>query len=189
MILEKEVNLIQDIEIKENTRRLVDKYEEKIKTQPTSLSGKYHRSDPVVELHLRRTTWFANELCREFNVIGIERDSIISASILHDVGNYEFSHKGNVEKCANYYPATGWCRMFPLDQHPLEGKKIIDEKSFKKSEEIGRMVASHMSHWHKNCPQPTKLDEYIVCIADYFASKEEVSVEGINLSQAKEIAK
>lgn len=178
MILEFETNLIVDEAIRRETRAIIDKYEDKIKEQPTSLSGKHHKKDPIVEKHLQRCVWFATELCREFNVNARDRDIIISATLLHDVGNYEMSRKGKVDGLAEYYEATGWGRTGPLEEHPLVGRDIVLKSNLPQKELIGDLVAKHMSHWHKNCPQPDSLYAYIVCVADYFASSERIDLCG-----------
>jgi response regulator RpfG family c-di-GMP phosphodiesterase len=176
MVLEFETNLIVDEGIRKGTRELLDMFAEKIKEQPTSLSGKHHLRDFIVEKHLQRATWFANELCREFNIQGRDRDIILSATLLHDIGNYQMSRKGNVEGVVEYYEATGWGRIAPLDQHPLIGKDIILKSTLPSKELIADLVSKHMSHWHRNCPQPDSLFAYIVCIADYLTSQERVEL-------------
>jgi len=179
-VLEKEINMIEDEEIRENTRKILSKYEEKIKTQPTSLSGKYHKSDPIVEIHLKRAFWFVVELCREFKIEDIQKDILFSAILLHDIGVYEYAHKGNVEGCIAYFPETGWCKMKDSSTHPLDGQLLIAQTPFKYSDKIGKLISEHMSHWYRGIsPEPDCLCSYIICIADYLASRESIKIEGI----------
>jgi len=55
----------------------------------SSISKKYHPLDEVVEggkvLHTRRVFWFTIQLCESQGIIGLERDCLLGAALIHDL--------------------------------------------------------------------------------------------------------
>lgn len=177
MILEKEINLINDPELKGQIINIVTENEEWFREYPVSISGKYHRHEPTMDIHIERCVYFANELCREFDIKADQRDIIIAATILHDIGHTEIAKKGDIPGW-KYYSVTNWSCDGRNAKHPTIGADIIRQKNIKYANEIADLIAVHMSHWNKaDNPEPKDLPGYIVCMADYFASREEVIIK------------
>ena len=170
---------IKDERIKRFTEGLLCRYTVSIATMPTSLSLKYHTKDPLMVVHLARAFKLANDLCREFDIRGVERDIILSAILLHDIGKLEWHKKGNLEGCYKYFPESNWCKLHEEWMHPLDGGIIVRRTEFKYANQIAELIESHMSHWTPQCPQPKTLAQYIICSADYLSSREYLDIGDI----------
>jgi HD superfamily phosphohydrolase YqeK len=89
MILEKEINLIKDNSIKEWTKVTLNNAPEYFFRAMASSTGKYHPKCTCQEggliIHVQRTVYIANRLCDGYGIKGIDRDIVISATILHDI--------------------------------------------------------------------------------------------------------
>jgi len=182
--LDEALSLIVNEDVYEMTRFFLVKYINKIKDLPASLTHRHHLGETHEE-HLKRTVYFSLELAREFNLTQNEKDIVISASILHDIGYFEFVSK---KRCNDEYQklySTGFNRsreaylyhpvlgQFWIGKYIVEKRKLLPELF-----QIAKLVASHMSHWLKECnPEPQSLLEYIVCTADYFASRKEIEIK------------
>jgi len=182
--LEEALNLISNSHIKEMTAYFLGKYEQGIKDLPASLSQQHHLGE-THEGHLKRVVYFALDLAREFDLVQNERDLLISASILHDIGYFEFVSRKRVNDEHQRLFPTGFNRSREVYRyHPtiaqfLIGKYIIDHrKIIPELFQVAKLIASHMSHWLKNYnPEPQSLLEYLLCTADYFASRKEIKIE------------
>jgi len=171
-MLEREIGLIRNSDIRDGTKKIVDMLEDWYRTYPPSISGKYHKHELTMEKHIQDAVIFAEELIREFNIVGTDRDILLSGTILHDIGNSVKTFHGRKDEPGwKHYPASGWSQTGGGQQHPIDGAKIIEENPFYKSDEVAKLVRCHMSHWFRHCPQPSTFLEYCICTADYFATK------------------
>lgn len=144
-----------------------------MKEMPASLSGKYHIGETQEE-HINLAVNVMKELCREFNIKGEDRDMLIAATYLHDIGLYIITQKGeSTVSDSHYYKDSGWSRSHTLMRlHPIIGAKLLDKYVIPRKKDIKRLISVHMSHWYKDgCPQPETFYERLICIADYVASK------------------
>lgn len=146
---------------------------------PASLSGKYHVGETHKE-HLEMTVAVMKHLCREFNIIGSDRDMLIAASYLHDMGLYNITIKGKPSQTGwKYFEATGYSRKNnTMESHPTLGAELLEKYEIPRKKEIQRLLSVHMSHWYPNCPQPETFYDRLVCIADYVASRGEGIFKG-----------
>ncbi len=73
-----------------------------------------------------------------------------------------------------YHKNTGWFQHQDLQQaHPLLSSLIVSVHPFKYSRDVQDLIEVHMSHWAKKiCRQPDNLLHYIMCSADYLASRD-----------------
>ena len=143
------------------------------KEMPASLSGKYHIGE-TQEQHINIAVNVMKELCREFDIRGKDRDMLIAATYLHDIGLYIITEKGeSTIPDSHYYKDSGWSRSHTLMRlHPIIGAKLLDKYEIPRKKDIKRLVSVHMSHWYKDgCPLPETFYERLICIADYVASK------------------
>ena len=171
-MLERELRMIENEEIREGTKKIVEMHKDWIGSCPPSPSGKYHSHEDNIEEHIIDAMICAEEIAREFKIQGVERDILYSGVILHDIGRVKSTHLG--EKSDGnwkYYTKTGWSQYNYGKKHPFDSNEIIKENPFHKSDEIRALVKCHMSHWYAYCPQPKTLLEYAICMADYFATK------------------
>lgn len=138
---------------------------------PASLSGKTHIGETGRQ-HLELAVNIMKHLCEEFNIIGSDRDMLIGATWLHDIGVYVISKKGKIEEWGwKYYSATDYSRIEScMRLHPLIGANILNNYDIPRKKEIQRLIKVHMSHWYYDCPNPQNLHEHLICVADYIAS-------------------
>lgn len=173
-MLNSEINMIVDEVQRLQVMKLVEKYKEWYETYPVSISGKYHKSEPYMTAHIKRTVFFVDALCTEFNITGMDRDDLITAAILHDLGKTMCAIKG--EYGQHFYKETGWSSLYEKDIHPQIGGLIIRETDLTRREKVANLVEKHMGHWLPKAPQPNNLNEYILCASDYLASRDEVKL-------------
>lgn len=143
-----------------------------VEHMPASISGKHH----IGETHREHLEFCANierHLCDEFNISPEDRDMLLGATYLHDVGLYIITQKGKIEAPNwEYFEKTGYSRLsYTMKIHPIISASIINEYKIDRKEELKKLVSSHMSHWYKDCPQPNSLLEYLLCTTDYVASR------------------
>jgi len=181
LVLEKEINLIQNADIKSGVLQIVSKHQEWIRTYPTSISGKYHKHEPTMDIHLKRTVYFAKEFINEFSIKGLDADVLIAGCILHDIGLALLTRKGKVDKPNwKYYEVTGWSRRNDSkgDNHPILGSVEISKNPFPSSRRIQDLVESHMEHWNANCCRVSSdFLERLCALADYLASRENIVIK------------
>lgn len=139
---------------------------------PASLSTKHHIGETHEE-HLQLVNNVLQHMCDEFNIHGEDRDVLLAAGWLHDIGEYEIVLKGKVDNPQwTYYDKTDYSRLDNLmTSHGTIASRVLDNYEIPRLEDIKRLVACHMSHWYPNEPQPQQLDEYLLCTADYVASR------------------
>ena len=139
---------------------------------PASISGKYHIGE-TSEQHLISTVNVMSHLCNEFNIKKEDRDMLLATSWLHDIGLYVITKKGKVNLLGwVYYDISGYSRLQAcMQSHGSIGVDVLEEYDIPRKKEIQRLISVHMSHWYKNQSQPTNLYEYLICVADYTASR------------------
>lgn len=142
-----------------------------IETQPASISGRYHVNETIRQ-HLESTVSVMKHLCEEFNIQGSDKDMLIACAYLHDLGIYIITLKQKIEHPKWEYYESGYSKPKSLMKlHPIISAQILEEYDIDRKAEIQRIVATHMSHWYKHCPQPENLFEYLLCASDFIASK------------------
>ena len=147
-----------------------------IKNMPSSISGQYHGEGETALEHIKKVASVARHICDALVIHGRVRDAILAACYLHDMGKYPYMKKGRVEdKGWKYYSSTGWSRvMGSYDNHPNESAFIIDRSDLPHKSTLKRLVRAHMSKWGAPTnPTPERLDEKIVALADYLATRKE----------------
>jgi len=142
------------------------------KHQPASISGKYHIGETQEE-HLKLVNNVLKHLCDEFNIQNEDRDMLLASGWLHDLGMYVITKKGKIDEFGwKYYEVTGYSKFQNLmDKHGSIGAKELEKYNIPRKKEIQKLIACHMSHWYPNEPQPNCLYDYLLCIADYVASR------------------
>lgn len=160
-------------EIVEKAKKILNEYPIR-KELPASISGKYHIGE-TQEQHVAIAVNVIKHLCDEFNIHGDDRELLIAATYLHDLGLYIITTKKQIKHWRKN-EKTGWSRAKALHNlHPIIGASLLDNYNIPRKDELKRLISIHMSHWYSNCPQPCNLYEYLICIADYVASR------GINI--------
>ncbi|MHA2013357.1 MAG: HD domain-containing protein [Candidatus Helarchaeota archaeon] len=159
------------MKIEEQAKKILQENFKELLDLPASLDGKKHHGESVYD-HLKTTVKLIKECCNEFNISKEDTDMLSACGWLHDIGNFAITVKGKIDITGwKYYEHSNTSRNIYLWwHHGVLSTYVIDNFEINRKEEIKKIVASHMSHWCKDDPQPENLFQYIVCISDYFAS-------------------
>jgi 23S rRNA maturation-related 3'-5' exoribonuclease YhaM len=170
---ENELELIVDSNIREFTKKCLGKAPEYFWTIPSSSTGKHHPPDENSEggavLHVRKAVKIAEDLCIMYNISGITRDCIISATIMHDLAKLGYPNQ-------ELYTVNGhgalWIRIAEQIEKP---QKIMTSDTLSM---IGRLIGCHMGRFDipytiSNSDKPT----LIVQLADYISSRKYISID------------
>jgi hypothetical protein len=153
------------MKIEDRAKEILLSYPEFCQT-PTSLSGKHHHGETHL-IHAEETANAMRHFCIEFNIPEADRDLLIGACYLHDIGLTLITVKGKVNNF-KYFEATDYSRKESMfEVHAVLSAEVIEKYDIDRKEELKRLVSVHMSHWHPKCPQPQNLYEYLICVADY----------------------
>jgi len=174
---------IRNSKLRTLTICLLNRYKEKMAILPASISGKYHLGE-TTQGHIMRVVWFVKQIIEEFNLSQEESDILISSALLHDIGYCKVTTKERVDESQIKYK-TGWYRSVDGAKfHPMISVLMIDEEAFIQEIEKNPLVvkvvlavASHMSHWSPECPQPKDDLAKYLALADFFASRKEIKIE------------
>ena len=134
--------------------------------QPSSRSGQHHPPDEVhrggAVLHAKRCVCVAMHLSRAFDIEPIDRDVLIAAMLVHDIG---------VNTCADDREAD-------YLQHPLRVREMTDALSGRPHyDAVMSVVEAHMGRWgpaeHWQHPSPL---QKLGHLADFIASRRDILV-------------
>lgn len=141
--------------------------------QPASLSGMFHAGDTMGE-HIRKAVNIMKHLCDCFDIPDEDRDLLIAATMLHDIGKYTISSDVSIEQRGwKWFPRTRYSRLEALMKiHGPVGAAVLEDYKIDRKEEIKGMIASHMSHWNKDAPQPITFYQHLIAITDYLSSRD-----------------
>lgn len=176
-----EASWIDDRTLRMDVAELIARNSDYLK-QPSSISGKYHRGETRLQ-HIQMACRIILYICKEFKITGDRRDTLIAATILHDIGYVKSVKPGRV-KGWTYYDATKWSSKSREEnfRHPIHGFEIImaSNISEKFKIDIANIVLKHMSHWYDiDAPMPETEDEKFVAIADYLSSRDDIIFVGL----------
>lgn len=171
---EKELSWIKDDKIREQVSHVLKYVAPEFFQAPASSTGKYHPNYALGEGGLYRHTRAAVGIAKD--ILSLEwvqgkidsngRDHIIAALILHDIAKSG--------KC--------WDSKYTRHDHPLQAAELVRDnlEGEENSEFCGAvcdLISSHMGQWN-TCrwdktilPKPEELDEFIVHLCDYLASR------------------
>lgn len=182
------IEQIKDKDIREGVEKIVYKHYFVFQYYLCSFSGRFHPREKYLYQHVERCVYFAKHLLDEFKIHPFQRDVIIAACILHDIGKlycaYDHKHTPNqyittiqnrVSQCQmQYHENTGWYQNQTFQRlHPILSSFIIGAHPFKQCRQVQDLVEIHMSHWSKQaCRQPDNILHYIMCSSDYLASRD-----------------
>jgi HD superfamily phosphohydrolase YqeK len=173
--LQEELNLIRDEEVREWTKETLKNAPEYFWVAQASSSGKYHPActckDGGLITHVKRVVYLANRLCEGWGIFDIDRDTVLSACILHDIAKtptpriaYKYGMKTTSEDYTNH--PLNVMKYYP-------GKKTITMNS-KILGNIHQCIAYHMGRWTPDSIKKEIKDydllELIVYTCDYLAT-------------------
>ena len=171
-VLQNEIDLIQDEEIREFVIKFLNEVPEYFWTIPASASGKYHPQYALGEgglvRHVKATIMIANELLKldvYKNLIG-QKDYIIAALLLHDT----YKH-GQIDE--------GYTKP---DHANLAYRALQNKHTGFKIQDIAWLVLTHMGQWNTDregnvvAPTPTTEAQKFVHLCDYLASRKFLEV-------------
>jgi len=182
LVLEKEINLIKNPLIREWTINTLENVPMYFWIAQASSSGKYHPECTIKKggliTHVKRAVYIANHICEGWGIFDLDRDIVISSTILHDIAK---TPNPNV---AHLYGMKSTSQDFV--NHPLNAEKYFDETSKLYKEDdmvtirlINNCIKYHMGRW---TPESIKKDisEYSLCelavyTSDYLSSRKDLS--------------
>jgi hypothetical protein len=168
--LDSELKLIQDPLIRKFVAECINYAPAYFWKIPSSSTGKHHPADENVKggavLHTRRAVKIADDLCRNFDVAGEERDCVIAAVTMHD-----FRKNGETDtKHTVTAHGSMWASMV---------SKLVTQKDFlnnKNLRTIDRLISTHMGRFDSPYIIGPDTLAIIVQIADYVSSREYVTI-------------
>lgn len=175
--LQPEVQLIADSKIREFIEYLLLKAPSYFWEVPSSSSGKYHPEQSNGEgglvRHTKAVVYFATKLCDVYSVVGIEKDCILAACILHDIVKYGEVRQSHTTKNHDYEGA-----MFVMRHGQDVG---LDKESLAV---IAGCVAWHMGRWTdmtgrnkaQSFPDDYTKPQMIIHLADVISAQKNVSL-------------
>lgn len=184
---EEELQMIKNEEVRNCVIEVLKQVNDKFYHAAASSTGKYHPEyalgDGGLYRHTRAAVKIANDILslewfdKEFT--DDDKDVIIAALILHDT-------------CKS---GKDWDSNYTMHTHPLQAGDLIedvlkDTEDKGIGEEIARLVRCHMGQWCEPgrwnkyndrtiLPKPDELDEFIVHLCDYLASRKFLEVKGV----------
>jgi len=160
-IFERELSLISDNELREWTERMLStNVEYQHKHAPASSSGKYHpecsNGEGGLVRHTKLVVHLVLTLLDTRPDLSKERDRLVSAAILHDMGKYHDDSR------------------FVTHDHPAYMASLCIEEG---QPEIASLIAAHMGSWNTNTHSNVVLEvpynerRWLLHYADYIASR------------------
>lgn len=166
VIMFEELALINNLDIQTWVMKTLNQVPLNFWSIPASSSGKYHpacsNGEGGLVIHTKRVVWLANQVCAAWGIFALERDIVLAACILHDVGKAEPTYPQNA------------------GEHPLHVEKHFfswEEEEWQ--ELIKSCIEFHMGRWTpRQIAKPISeytLLELAVYTADYLSSRKELS--------------
>jgi len=178
--MEREIGAIDDLGLQYGVVEIITPFEEILEWCPSSASGKFHTSDPLLINHLRRTFRIAYSLCEHEHLPKPNFDITITAALIHDIGKctgirLDYPGAGAIEtepdnwKC---YQEKYWVYRPDWVNHAISGaREIMKCDNLPYRQEIVEMVLSHHNLWDPEILRVRTLESRIVSMADYLASR------------------
>jgi len=162
-ILASEIDLIKNEKIKQFTINTLNNAPDYFFEAPASSTGKYHPECTCKKggliVHVKRAVFIANRLCEGWAIFDIERDIVLSATILHDIAK----------------TGKGQGSFDDYNNHPINANKyftLLEDENIKGS--IRECVKHHMGRWTPDSVKKEikkySLMELLVYTADYIAA-------------------
>ena len=170
-----ELELIKDDELRIWTLETLNKAPDYFWVAQSSSSGRFHPKCTIKEggliTNIKRAVFIANHLCMRQGLKGLERDIVISATILHDIAKVP-----GVSVMKKYNMTV---TKEDFTNHPINAKNYLSNKNVQKKMKIVYQCIKHpMGLWS---PEKTKkpikeysLLELAVYTADYLSSRKDI---------------
>ena len=182
--LDPEINLIQDSSIKEWTKKTLNNAPDYFFIAPASSTGKYHPQCTCkkggLQIHVKRAVYIANRLCTGWGIVGIDRDIVLSATILHDIAKVANPKENPQFTYADYenHPINAEKYFIDIPKSDIMKEKYNIEAYKPEYVTIRDCIRYHMGLWTPaSIKKPIKdysLLELIVYTADYIATTKDL---------------
>lgn len=175
--LDYELKKIKDTELRTFVKGCLMNAPEYFYTMPASTTGKFHPAYCLGEgglvRHVKATVRLAEDLFRLEQYENVDRDLVFAALILHDIVK-----KDPVKN------ETSFLHPFLGASFVIQEGIFADTKLFDKVMGIARLIQCHMGQWTTShhepdvvLPKPQEIDEHLVHLCDYLASRKDITVE------------
>lgn len=169
---EKELSYINNVKIREFTKKCLEAAPDYFFTIAASSTGKYHPAFALGESglvrHTKAAVLFAQSLLELdfYHKVAEKHDEIIAALILHD----------SVKKGRNG-------SAFTVDKHPIFASELVRDVALENNIDddfvncIRGLIESHMGQWTKGIlPEPKTIEQKFVHQCDFLASRKFIDV-------------
>lgn len=184
---EEELQMIKNEEVRQVVIEVLKRVNDEFYHAAASSTGKYHPDyalgDGGLYRHTKAAVKIANDILRlewfDNEFTDDDKDIMLAALILHDT-------------CKS---GRDWDSRYTLHSHPVHAADLIievtcDTEYHHLGVAIAECVASHMGQWNEPnrwakyndrgiLPKPSNLDEFIVHLCDYLASRKYLEVKGL----------
>lgn len=187
---EKFLNKIKDPKLKRATILAFRINGYKFSFLPSSLTGKFHPKDEFgkggLDAHTEKVCWYVDKIADEFGYPDHTRDLLLVAAYFHDLGKVKdttvalaLTYKGKkTERSVTVTRNIGGADVHPIissrmAREYMEMEGVLEEDI----QVICDIVSKHMSHWYGMLPQPNSELEKMLALADFLASRREITFE------------
>lgn len=184
---EEELQMIKNEEVRQVVIEVLKRVNDQFYRAAASSTGKYHPDyalgDGGLYRHTKAAVKIANDILRlewfDNEFTDDDKDIMLAALILHDT-------------CKS---GRDWDSKYTLHTHPIQAADLIGEVTNGTEYqsigvEIAKLVATHMGQWNEPnrwakyndrevLPKPSNLDEFVVHLCDYLASRKYLEVKGV----------
>jgi hypothetical protein len=181
MVLQSEIRKISNPQLREAVKKCIEDRAKKLKLVPASTSGKYHPPDERgtggLIRHIKKLVWLLEGLTKHFGVSDGDHDCLIASAFFHDIALVElvdFDSDGSIildRKKYHEHPKIS--SLIAVEYLTAEGINWDSPLLIK----IVDIISSHMGKWYPNCKSPFSSLEIMFSTADYFASRENVTIK------------
>lgn len=175
-ILNNEINLIENLDIRKWTKDTLENVSEYFWVAQASSSGRWHpectNKKGGLIVHTKRVVYLANRICDCWDLTGLDKDIVISASILHDIAKVPNT------KVMHSYGMTVTDEDFT--NHPLNAEKYFSngKREYMSNNVIYSMILNavkfHMGRWTPEAIKKPLLEysliELAVTTCDFMAT-------------------
>lgn len=185
---DKELNLIRNQNIRAFTEATLKNAPDYFWIAQASSSGKYHpectNKEGGLVVHVKRAVYMANRLCEGWGIFNLDRDIVLSSTILHDIAKVP-----GTNVAAKYN--MNWVTEADFVNHPINaskywfGLKETVDLGIDTLAKISNCVQYHMGRWTPDSIKKEIKDysllELCVYTADYIATTKDLitPVDGV----------
>lgn len=182
MILEREINLIKNENLRLAIEAFIEEWKDKIPQLPCTFSGRYHppeqRGSGGLILHIQRMCRLATGIKTQLSLNDAEFDVLIAGIILHDMSNLiiysqnkDGKWEGDEDMFNEWHEELSFLLFIPFME--ITDISLTSPLALN----LQALIHSHTGGWTPQNKQPTRKLEIILSMLDYIDSREYVHID------------